>query len=253
MSENSHQKLVQAQFNPQATAYLNSAVHAKGNDLSLLKQQIDNNPQAHVLDMGCGGGHVSFTLAEQVNQVCAYDISQSMLDVVAKEAAHRGLTNIEVCQGDVANLPFAEDSFDFVVTRYSAHHWPHWEMALSEIRRVLKPTGKAIIIDVISCDNPLLDSFLQTIEMIRDPSHVRDFSLSQWAAGLSKQGLQIESCQQFGLFLEYQAWIARMQPPSEHVATIRSLTALAAEQVRSYYGIDADGSFTLQSAFIVAH
>lgn len=253
MSENGHQSLVQAQFNPQATAYLNSNVHAKGNDLLLLKQQMANHPQAQVLDLGCGGGHVSFNLAPLVKHVSAYDISESMLDVVAKEAAQRGLTNIDTCQGDVAQLPFAENSFDVVVTRYSAHHWVFWENALSEIRRVLKPTGKAIIIDVISSDNPLLDSFLQTIEMIRDPSHVRDFSLSQWAAGLSKHGLQIESCQQFGLFLEYQAWIERMQPPSEHVATIRSLTALAAESVRTYYGIDADGSFTLQSAFIVAH
>ncbi|CAG9298100.1 class I SAM-dependent methyltransferase [Celerinatantimonas diazotrophica] len=253
MSENSHQTLVQTQFDRQASAYLNSTVHAKGNDLLLLKQQIDGNPQAQILDLGCGGGHVSFALAPLVKHVSAYDISKPMLAVVAQQASQRGLTNIDVCQGDVASLPFAENRFDFVVSRYSAHHWVSWETALSEMRRVLKPTGKLIIIDVISCDNPLLDSFLQTIEMIRDPSHVRNFSLSQWLEGLSRQGFQLEACQQFGLFLEFQAWIERMQPPDEHVATIHSLMGLAGEQVRSYFGIDADGNFTLQSAFIVAH
>ena len=51
-------------------------------------------PDAHVLDLGCGAGHASFTAAEQVAQVTAYDLSSQMLDVVAEAAKAKGLNNV---------------------------------------------------------------------------------------------------------------------------------------------------------------
>ncbi|MFM2484947.1 class I SAM-dependent methyltransferase [Celerinatantimonas yamalensis] len=252
MNQTTHEQLLQAQFSPQANAYLHSEVHAKGDDLQLVRQLVGEQPQARVLDMGCGGGHVSFQLAEQVKEIVAFDLSNAMLQVVRTEAQKRCLTNLQTCQGNVASLPFADDHFDVVITRYSAHHWTQWSTALSEMRRVLKPSGQVMIIDVISSDEPLLDSWLQTIETIRDPSHVRDFTLSQWLQALTQQGFKLQSCQQFPLFLEFQSWIERMQPPAEHVATIRSLIQKAPNSVRDFYEINAKDSFTLQSALIVA-
>lgn len=244
-------ELIQNQFNPQADAYLKSAVHANGIDLQKLVALVGQNPEARVLDMGCGGGHVSFQLAAQVGEIVAFDLSQSMLDVVQDESSRRGLS-VSTQQGSVESLPFVDDSFDYVVTRYSAHHWIDWQKALCECRRVLKPGGTFIVIDIISSDHPLLDSWLQTIEVIRDPSHVRDFSVSQWAYGLSMAGFNVVSGDQFPIVLDFQSWIERMQTPEERVVAIHSLMGSASNTVRDYFKVTDKGDFTLQSMFWVA-
>ncbi|MFD2980389.1 class I SAM-dependent methyltransferase, partial [Klebsiella pneumoniae] len=87
----------------------------------------------------------------------------AMLDVVASAAAERGLANVTTERGAAERLPFADASFDFVFSRYSAHHWSDLGLALREVRRVLKPGGVAAFIDVMSPGSPLLDTYLQTV------------------------------------------------------------------------------------------
>jgi len=174
MSDKGHASVVQRQFGEQATAYLNSAVHAQGSEFGLLQAQVRGRDQARVLDLGCGAGHVSFQVAPLVGEVVAYDLSAQMLEVVARAAAERGLSNLRTVHGAAERLPFAESEFDFVFSRYSAHHWSDLGLALREVRRVLKPGGVAAFIDVASPGRPLLDTYLQSVEVLRDTSHVRD-------------------------------------------------------------------------------
>lgn len=94
MTRTQHTDVVQRQFGDQAGAYLSSAVHAQGSEFALLQAELQGQGDARVLDLGCGAGHVSFQVAPLVAQVVAYDLSQSMLDVVANAAADRALTNI---------------------------------------------------------------------------------------------------------------------------------------------------------------
>jgi len=118
-----HTQVVQKQFGEQASAYLSSTVHAQGVEFDLLKAELADQQQARVLDLGCGAGHVSFHVAALVNDVVAYDLSQAMLDVVSAAADERGLGNIRTVRGAAECLPFAEGEFDYVLSRYSAHHW----------------------------------------------------------------------------------------------------------------------------------
>lgn len=100
--------------------------------------------------MGCGAGHASFVAAQHVKQVVAYDLSSQMLEVVAKAAKDRGLDNIATRQGYAESLPFEDNVFDVVISRYSAHHWHDVGRALREVNRVLKPGGVLIVMDVMS-------------------------------------------------------------------------------------------------------
>ncbi|HCP29805.1 MAG TPA: SAM-dependent methyltransferase, partial [Pseudomonas sp.] len=159
MTRTQHTDVVQRQFGDQAGAYLSSAVHAQGSEFALLQAELQGQGDARVLDLGCGAGHVSFQVAPLVAQVVAYDLSQSMLDVVANAAADRALTNIMTERGAAESLPFADASFDYVFSRYSAHHWSDLGLALREVRRVLKPGGVAAFIDVMSPGSPLLDTY----------------------------------------------------------------------------------------------
>src|ERR1700757_1261838 len=107
MSETrTHEVLVEQQFGSRAAAYLTSAPHAQGADLAVLAALVEGRTEAHVLDLGCGAGHVSFHGAPHVKDVVAYDLSPDMLSVVARAAADRGLANIVTRQGVAERLPF---------------------------------------------------------------------------------------------------------------------------------------------------
>ncbi|MFV3405133.1 class I SAM-dependent methyltransferase [Pseudomonas sp. NY15463] len=244
MTRTTHTDVVQRQFGEQASAYLSSTVHAEGREFALLQDALAEQREARVLDLGCGAGHVSFHVAPLVAEVVAYDLSQSMLDVVAAAANARGLANIRTEHGAAERLPFDEGTFDFVFSRYSAHHWSDLGLALREVRRVLKPGGVAAFIDVMSPGSPLLDTYLQSVEVLRDTSHVRDYSAAEWQRQVSEAGLHVRSHTRQRLRLEWNSWVARMRTPEPLCVAIRQLQQAMGEEVRQYYQIEADGSFS---------
>ena len=247
-----HDATVLEQYDSRAEAYLASAVHAAGADLERMAGLIGHRPDAVALDMGCGGGHVAFRMAGQVGKVVAYDLSAAMLDTVAAEARRRGLDNVVTKQGAAEALPCPDASFDVVATRYSAHHWGAFRDGLAQMRRVAKPDGLALFMDVVSPGVPLLDTWLQTLELLRDPSHVRNASVEEWTMTLAAVGFAVDDVVTYRLRLEFASWIARMRTPDVHVAAIRSLHARAASEVRDYFEIGEDGSFTVDTVLIAA-
>jgi ubiquinone/menaquinone biosynthesis C-methylase UbiE len=245
-----HEQTVQGQFDPRAQAYLTSAVHAAGPDLERAKALVAKELPApsRALDIGCGGGHLSFTLAPQVARMVALDPSPGMLAAVSKAAASKGLSQIEVRQANAESLPFHDGSFDLVCTRYSAHHWTQLDAAIREVARVLAPGGHALIIDTLGHDNPLVDTFMQSIELLRDPSHVRNRSVAEWRSLARSAGLVELEQAEWPIRLEFVSWVERMHTPADRVAVIRSLQEAAPQEVREALAIEADGSFTIRTA-----
>lgn len=244
-----HEQTVQSQFDPRAEAYLTSAVHANGPDLKRAKTLVaDAVPStAQALDIGCGGGHLSFALAEHVSRMVALDPSPGMLAGVSRTAAARGSRQIEARQGSAESLPFADCGFDLVCTRYSAHHWTRLPEAVREAVRVLAPGGYALVIDTLGHEDPLADTFMQSIELLRDASHVRNRSLSQWRALLRESGLEELAHDGWPTRLDFASWVERMRTPADRVAVIRSMQEAAPQEVRDALRIEADGSFTIQT------
>ena len=248
-----HEALVTSQFGPQAAAYVASAVHAQGADLTQIAEAIALRRPATVLDLGCGGGHVSFAAAPFADSVTAYDLSADMLAAVEAEAARRGLANIVTRRGSAEALPFADASFEAVATRFSTHHWGDAAKGLAEAGRVLRPGGIALFADVFAPADPLLDTFLQSFELLRDPSHVRNYSIAQWRGMVEAAGLTVASVTQGRLPLDFAAWIKRINTPPHFAAAIRALQQAMAERVRSHFAIDEDGNFSLDTMVMVAH
>jgi SAM-dependent methyltransferase len=241
----SHEALVGGQFGSRAEAYLKSAVHAQGADLEAIVGLAVGMADARVLDLGCGGGHVSFNVAPHVGEVVAYDLSSRMLDVVARSAAERGLSNITTREGVAEKVPFEAESFDMVLSRFSAHHWRDFDAGLREAARVLKPGGVAGFVDAVAPPSPLLDTYFQTLEMLRDHSHVRDYSRSEWEAALARAGLSPVSATWFRIRLDFTSWVERMRTPKVFVDAIRALQTSVSESVTRYFETDPDGSFSI--------
>ncbi len=240
-----HEKVVEAQFGPRAKAYVESAVHSQGEDLQALEAIIREIRPAHALDLGCGGGHVSYLMARHARKVTASDLSSDMLAAVAAAARERGLPNIETAAAPAEHLPFADESFDFVACRYSAHHWRDFEGGLREARRVVKPGSRAAFIDAFAPGTALFDTHLQALELLRDTSHCRDYSPAEWMAALGRAGFAVTGSRTWRVRMDFPTWIARMRTPEELVRAIRALQVAASAETKAHFAIEEDGSFML--------
>jgi ubiquinone/menaquinone biosynthesis C-methylase UbiE len=106
---------------------------------------------ARVLEVGCGPGHLSIRLARQHGlNVTGLDLDPAMIER-ARANADRSEDSDEsgpsFLVGDVAALPFPDESFDLVVSTMSMHHWADPTSGMAEIDRVLRPGASALIWD----------------------------------------------------------------------------------------------------------
>jgi ubiquinone/menaquinone biosynthesis C-methylase UbiE len=244
---NTHHTVVAELYGPRAENYVTSTVHAAGADLDQIEAAVRGRSTARVLDLGCGGGHVSYRVAPHVAEVVAVDLTPAMLEAVSRTAQERGLHNIGVQQGTAERLPFPDGRFDILLCRFSAHHWHDFEAGIREARRVLAPHGRAVFVDVTAPDVPLLDTHLQAVELLRDPSHVRNYGMAEWAGALARARFAVTSVTRRRLRMEFASWVARTHAPDLHAQAIRSLQEKASTEVREYFAIEADGSFLLDT------
>jgi ubiquinone/menaquinone biosynthesis C-methylase UbiE len=243
--------LAARQFGDVAANYLTSAVHATGADLDRLFALAQRRRPERALDLGCGAGHVSFALARAgVPHVIAYDLSAPMLDVVQRESKVRGYAAIETKRGPAEQLAFDDDSFDLLATRFSAHHWSSVSAAIKEMARVLKPGGRLAVIDVTSPDAPLLDTMLQTLEVLRDRSHVRNYRLKEWLSMLRASGLRDEITDSWKLSIEFDSWVRRIGTPELRVQALRAVMDDLPAEASDYFAVTAERSFKIDAAWI---
>lgn len=246
------QDSVQRQFGQVAADYAKSAVHIGGPDLEAMLASAAPTGAERVLDAGTGTGHTALAFAARVAEVVAVDLTEAMLDQGRRLAHERGIKNITFQHADVERLPFANASFDLVTSRYSAHHYPRPQAALTEFARVLRPGGRLLLVDVISPEPPVQDTFLNAVELLRDPSHVRDQSISQWLSMCAAAGIPAQHHGTWGIRLEFTSWTTRMKTPEPAQAQIRALFDLAPADVREVMQIEPDHSFTIQVALVIA-
>lgn len=236
---------VRERFGARAAAYLHSAVHAAGPEFAALRAAVQAQPAARVLDLGCGAGHVSYQVAPLAGEVVACDLAPEMLELVAARARELGFANLRTHCAAAESLPFSDGEFDVVLSRYSAHHWADPGRALGEARRVLRPGGQCVLVDVASPGTALLDTHLQALEVLRDRSHVRDYSAAEWAALSAAAGLRIQRQEFARLRLEFVSWVERMATPEPLRQALRMFQDTACREVRDYFEITADGSFSV--------
>ncbi len=247
---------VRDKFGVAAADYVTSKVHASGRDLAWLVEAAELTGTERALDIATGGGHTAFALAPYVAEVVALDLTRPMLEAAQKEANVRQLQNISFLEGDAHFIPSEDAGFDIVSCRFAAHHFPNVRQAVSEWARVLKPGGKMLLVDTISPEESDVDEFLNTIEILRDPSHVRNQRLSEWKTFLSDVGLVVRQVREWGVFLDVPSWTQRIRTPAEQVVVIEERMHNASSTARALLTIEEkdDGvlTFSLPTVLLVS-
>ena len=98
-------------------------------------------------DLGCGTGQIASVLAPFVARVIAVDGSAAMLQAAKKRL--QGFANVELRRGDLEALPIDDGILDAATLMLVLHHVPEPERALAEVARVVRPGGRAIVVDML--------------------------------------------------------------------------------------------------------
>jgi SAM-dependent methyltransferase len=99
-------------------------------------------PGEAVLDVGTGTGVVAITAARRGARVSALDLTPALLEQARQNGGIAGHPEIAWTEGDAEALPFADESFDLVLSQFGHMFAPRPELAISEMRRVLRPGGR---------------------------------------------------------------------------------------------------------------
>ena len=190
-------------WDERAEAYRNSRTHAEGADLDLVVEWCAPGPGRKVLDVATGGGHVARRLRELGCEVVTTDSAPGMKPDVVSRAEE---------------LPFADGSFDCVVSRIAPHHFADLPRALRELERVSN--------DVLVIEDTLYSSERhEQAERLRDPTHVRNYTEDEWVELLTDAGLEVEQRQLFEKEHPLEDWLARTGCEGDDAARVRELLA----------------------------
>ena len=190
-------------WDERAEAYRQSKTHAEGPDLDLVVAWCEPAPGVNVLDVATGGGHVARRLREAGAKVVTVDAAPGMEPDVISRAE---------------DLPFADGSFDCVVSRIGPHHFADIRRAVEEIARVSN--------DVVVVEDTLFsDERHEQAEKLRDPTHVRNYTEEEWVGFLTDAGVEVEQRQLVEKAHPFDDWLARTGCEGEEAARVKELLA----------------------------
>ena len=225
------------QFGKQASAYAALVQSAGDSSLEPLLSALRPLPTERMLDVGCGSGRFAVRMAPLVAQVIGVDLTEAMLEQARRLQAGAGVANVTWQQCDVTQLPFADGDFDIVSSQAMLHHVASPAAVISEMRRVCKPDGRIVVIDMTP--RPEKAAALNAIELLRDPSHARAMTNAELRAIGADLGLAEVATRQYESRIALELVLKTSFPDAGMLDRIRSLYRLDAESGSDSLGLGA--------------
>ncbi|MFC7441398.1 class I SAM-dependent methyltransferase [Laceyella putida] len=232
---------VRQQFGATAEGYATSEIHAKGQDLAWIVEEVSRlEPRSLLaLDIATGAGNTAFALSSCVGRVIGLDLTEQMVEVAARGARERGIRNVTWMVGDAEQLAFPDQLFDVITCRLAAHHFPRVAQAFKEVVRCLVPGGCFILIDNVAPEGPGEETLYNQIEALRDPSHGHIHTVEGWTSFLKEAGFtRVERVRAWTFAEDMHQWFERMKTPQDHREKILALLKAAPSAQQAALGFD---------------
>jgi ubiquinone/menaquinone biosynthesis C-methylase UbiE len=235
-SLDSTQLAAQEQFSRQSQRYGKGHILENVADVAEAIGFLSLPPRVKVLDVACGAGHTGLHLAELGHSVTCADLSPAMLERVREAAATRKLA-IETRQHAAESMPYSDGSFDLVTCRVAPHHFSSPAQFVREVSRVLNAGGWFMLIDGTIPDGENdAGEWLNRVEKLRDPSHVRLIAPREWCRLCGDAGLIVR-----------RHWLRQKKQPD--LQWYFETAATTAENRAKVLGLIASASLRIREVF----
>lgn len=230
------------QFGRQAAHYTTSRAHGSGDSLAVMVTLAHLTGTERVLDVATGTGFNAFAFAAGARWVVALDLTAAMLGQARGLAAERSVGNVTFVQGLADALPFAASAFDVTTCRIAPHHFPSVPRFLAEVVRVTRPGGRVLLGDTTSPEESALAAWHNRVEVLRDPSHVRNYTTSEWRGFVERAGLTVTALDtSTSSRLVFGDWVRRGGTDPDRVAALREAFASPPPGAAAAFGLQGEG------------
>lgn len=221
-------EIVRRSFSVQAENFGSDAMNFTNRDyLDDMVSRLDLAGTVAALEVAAGTCACACAVSPFVRTMTCLDVTDEMLEAGREYACQKGLDNMVFVRGDVCDLPFPDESFDLVLSRLAFHHFVDIDTPFREMRRVLRPGGQLVLIDMEAAGEECRD-IRDEIERMRDVSHVRNLSRQEILALFEKYGLPVTYCGSRHVPVSLESWLGLTKVPEE---TGKRIAALMQEDI----------------------
>lgn len=218
-----HRDVVRESFERQAEEFSRSPVVTDASSLEALLRWTKLGGDERVLDVACGPGVVAAAFAPHARFVIGVDLTPAMLRRAIEVAREKGARNTAFVLGDGERVPFADGSFERVISRRSFHHFPDPRAVLRDMARVCAPGGAVVIEDQAPPSDPEAAATMTAIERLRDPSHTEAVQPDRWEGLFRDSGLRLDEIALGSREMDVEEWMTRAHPAPADAARAREL------------------------------
>jgi ubiquinone/menaquinone biosynthesis C-methylase UbiE len=225
---------VRERFSQFAQGYVLSETHSQGADLDRFLEVAAPQADWIACDIATGGGHTALKIAPHVRRMIATDFALPMLNSAREFILSKEANNVDFVPADAEAMPFADNVFDLVTCRIAPHHFPHVFKFVQEAARILKPGGRFVVQDHMQPEDKKAAVYTDTFERLRDPSHVRALSESEWHSDFLASGFAVEHIEKLERRAKLVSWAERQGCSPEVIEHLQILLAQAPQAVAEY-------------------
>ena len=219
--ERNNIKDIQKAFGEQAQGFDAGNYHlSKSEYQEYMIKKTEPQSSDHLLEVAAGTCICGRAYASHVNHVTCLDATPAMLKVGKKEAEDAGISNITFVKGIAEELPFLDNSFDIVISRLAFHHFVNPEEIFTEMKRVLKPGGKLVLMDMVP-QKEELRAQIDEMEQMRDFSHVKELTTTEMRNLYEKKGMKLLTQECIKVPVSVEAWMELTHTPEETKEILR--------------------------------